>query len=95
MDEQKIQEALKILHGKHALVSRICWIMEETYSMEDMEKIQKAISNTKCNILSFLFDRSYLIGLVEMLHEDSIRDNEDICKLEHELNSTQYFLKDT
>ena len=31
---------------------------------------------------------------LEILHEASIRDNEEICKLKHELNSTQDCLKD-
>ena len=50
MDENKIQEALNTLHGTHALVLKICWSMEEKYSMDDVEKIQKAISNIKGNI---------------------------------------------
>ena len=68
MDEQTIQEALKALHGIHVLVSKIYWNMEETSSMEDMEKIQKAISNTKGNISSLLSDINYLLELVEMYH---------------------------
>ena len=41
-----------------------------------------------------LSDISHLIDLVQILHEASIRDNEEICKLKHELNSTQDWLKD-
>ena len=36
MDRKKIQEALKTLHGTHDLFSKICWRMEEKYSMEDI-----------------------------------------------------------
>ena len=39
MNEKKIQEVVKTLHGTHALVSKICWSMEDKYSMEDIEKI--------------------------------------------------------
>ena len=50
MDHNNIQDSLNTLHGTHALVSKICWSMEEKYSMEDIEKIEKAISNIKGNI---------------------------------------------
>ena len=44
--------------------------------------------------MCFLSHRSHLIELAEILHEASIRDNEEICKLKHELNSAQDCLKD-
>ena len=36
--------------------------------MEDMKKIQKAISNIKGNILNLLSDRDYSIELVGLYH---------------------------
>ena len=48
--------------------------MEEKSSMEDMEKIQKSISNTKGNILSFHSDRDYLLELIEMYHGMTLKD---------------------
>ena len=39
MVENKIQETLNNLHGTHDFVSKICWSMEDKYSMEDIEKI--------------------------------------------------------
>ena len=44
MIENKIQEALSILHDTQALVSNSCWratSLEETSFLEDMEKIQR------------------------------------------------------
>ena len=51
--------------------------MEETSFIEDMEKIQKAISNTKGNILSFLSDRDYLLELVEMYRGMTLKYEEE------------------
>ena len=81
MDEKNIQEALKTLHATHNSVLKICWIMEEKYSMEDIENIQKAISNTKGNILNFLSDRDYLIELVGFYHGLTLNNVEENDKL--------------
>ena len=96
MNDRKIQEALVSLQVTSTLVPQLAWrddSMEAQTSNGVLEKIQKATSTTKGNIMCFLFDRIHLIELAEILHEASIRDNEEICKLEHEFNSTQDFLK--
>ena len=52
MDEQKIQEAIKILHETHDSMSNMCWepaLMEDQSSFEAMETIQKAMSTIKGN----------------------------------------------
>ena len=59
MDESKIQEALKTLHGTHALVSKICWSMEDKYSIEDIEKIQN-----KYPMLKVIFLVLFLIEII-------------------------------
>ena len=60
MNENKIQEALIILHDTQALVSNSCWratSLEEPSFLEDMEKIQREMCKIKGNFMSFLFDR--------------------------------------
>ena len=50
MSERDIQESLSILHDTQALVSNSCWratSLEEPSSLEDMEKIQRAMCNIK------------------------------------------------
>ena len=56
--------------------------------MEDKEKIQKAISDTKSNILSLLSDRYNLLDLVEMFHEVILKDAEEIENITIYLNTT-------
>ena len=87
MDENKIQEALNTLHGTHALVSKICWRMEEKYSLEDIEKIQKEISDIKGNILKLISERDYLIDIVGLYHGLTLKNVEDNDKLSNELES--------
>ena len=97
MNDKKIQEALAILQVTSALVSQLAWRDDPLGAQTSngvIEKIQKATSTTKGNLMYLLSDRSHLIDLVQILHEASIRDNEEICKLKHELNSTQDCLKD-
>ena len=97
MNDKKIQEALGILQVTSTLVSQLAWrddSIEPQTSNGFIEKIQKETSTTKGNLMCFLSDRSHLIDLVQILHEASIRDNEEICKLKHELNSTEDCLKD-
>ena len=89
MDEKKIQEALKTLHATHALVSKICWSIEEKYSMEDIEKIQKAIFDIKGNLLNFLSYRYYLIKIIGLYHGLTFKNVEYNDKLSNELESTQ------
>ena len=48
-----------------------------------MEKIHKAIPNTKGNILSLIYNRDYLLDLVDMYHGVTLRDaeeNENLAK---------------
>ena len=67
--------------------------MEAQTSNGVIENIQKETSTTKSNIICSISDRSNLMELVEMLHEASIRDHEEICKLKYKLISTQGSLK--
>ena len=67
-----MHEALIILHETKALVSNYCWkisSLEEPSFLEDMEKIQRAMWNTKGNFMSFLFYRNNLVELNECLYE--------------------------
>ena len=96
MNNKKIQEALAILQVTSTCVSLLAWrddSMEAQTSNGIIEKIQKETSTTKVNLMCFLSYRSQLMDLVEMLHEASIRDNEEICKLKYKLISTQGSLK--
>ena len=63
--------------------------------MEDMEKFQKAMTITKGNFLQLLSDRDIFLELVELLHGESLKDEEEICNLTQELMTTQYSLKNT
>ena len=58
-----------------------------------MDKIQKAISNTKCNILSFLSDKYYLGELFEMYHGVTLRDAKGNDMFTKELKFTDVFLE--
>ena len=49
-------------------MENICWKLEEKYSLEDMEKFQKAMTRTKGNLIEFLSDRDNLLELVELLY---------------------------
>ena len=93
MDEKKIQEAINTLHRTHYLVSKKIWRMEEKYSMEDIEKIQKAISNIKGKFLNVLSNRDYLIELVRLYHGLTLNNVEDNDKLSNELESTENALQ--
>ena len=89
MSERKVKEALHTLHGTHSLMIDLCWNLEERYSMEDMEKFQKAMTSTKGNFLQLLSDRDSLLELVELLHEASLKDEEENYNLTKELLTTQ------
>ena len=60
-----------------------------------MENINKALFTIKGNFLQLLSDIDHLFELVEMYHDASLRDVENIDKLTLELNSTQVSLKST
>ena len=84
MNENKIQESLRILRDTQALLSNSCWrttSLEETSFLEDMEKIQIAMCNIKGNFMSFIFDINHLVELNEWLNEAYLNNNEDINKI--------------
>ena len=54
-------------------MKNIYWKYEEKYSIEDMEKFQKAMKSTKGNFLQFLSNRDSLLDLVELLHGESLK----------------------
>ena len=84
MNENNIQEALRIIHDTQALVSNYCWratSLEEPSFLEDMEKIQRGMCNIKGNFMSFIFDRKNFIEIIEWSHESSLKSNEVIDKL--------------
>ena len=65
MNENRIQEPLRLLQDTQALVSNSCWratSLEETSFLEYMENIQRAMCNIKDNFMSLLFDRKNVIG---------------------------------
>ena len=67
MNENKIQEALSILHDTQSLVSNSCWrstSLEDPSFPEDREKIQRAMCNIKGNFMSLLFNRKNVINLI-------------------------------
>ena len=79
-----IHEALIILHDTKSLVSNSCWkisSLEDPSFLEDMEKIQRAMCTIKGNFMSLLFDRNNLFEINECLHEEYLKNNEDIHKL--------------
>ena len=60
----------------------MCWedsLMEDQYSFEAMEIIQKAMSTIKGNFSQLLLDRNDMLDLVELLREASLHDQELIC----------------
>ena len=84
MDEKNIQEALHLLHDKHASVSHQCWIiasLEDPYSLEAKEEIQKALSTIQGDFLQFIFDRDDLFDIVEVFHVASSKDENGIYSL--------------
>ena len=67
MNENKIQEALSILHDTQSLVSNSCWrstSLEVPSFPEDREKIQRAMCNIKGNFMYLLFNRKNVIKLI-------------------------------
>ena len=61
--------------------------------MEDIEKIQKSISNTKGNFLNLLSDRDYLTEFVGLYNGLTLKNVEDNYELSNELESTQNALQ--
>ena len=87
MVEQRVQEALKILHDTHASVSKMCWeaaLMEDQSSFEAMENLQKAMSTIKINFSQLLSDKNYMFKVVDLLWEASLHNEEIICIYEEE-----------
>ena len=77
MSECNIKEAVYTLHGTYALMKNICWKLEEKYSMEYLEKFQKAMTSTKGKFLQLLSDRDNLLELVELVHGKSMKDEKN------------------
>ena len=80
MDENKIQEALHLLHDTHDSVSHQCWItasLEGQTFLEAKDKIQKALSTIQGDFLQLLSDRYDLFELVEVFHGESLKDEKD------------------
>ena len=63
--------------------------------MEDMDKFQKSITSTKGNFLQLISDKDSFLELVDLLHGESLNDEEENYKLTQELLTTQYSLKST
>ena len=83
MNENKIQEALRIIHDTQALVSNSCWratSLEDPSFLQDMENLQRAMCNIKGNFMYLLCDRKNVIDLREWLHESYMKNNEVIHK---------------
>ena len=81
MNENNIQDTLRILHDTKSLLSNSCYratSLEEPSFLEDMENIQREMCNIKGNFMSFLFDRKSGIDLSEWLHESFLNNNEFI-----------------
>ena len=98
MSERDIQEALRLLHDTHALVSNSCLkvsSLEEPSFLEDMKKIQRAMCNIKGNFMSLLFYRKNVIALSEWLHESYFKNNEDMRKLKIQNEKLLERLQDT
>ena len=98
MDENKIQEALHLLHDTYASVSHPCWIvasLEDQSSLEAKEEIRKALSTIQGDFSQFIYDIDYLVGLVDVLHGASLKDEEDFCNRIQDLMTTQDSLKST
>ena len=84
MNENKIQEDLRIIHDTKSLVSNSSWkisSLEDPSFLEDTEKIQIAMCNIEGNFISLIFDRNNLVELNEWLHELYLNNNEGIHKL--------------
>ena len=69
--------------------------LEYSSFLESMEKIHWAMSAIQGNFSYMLSDRDYLYDLVHMLHVGSLKDDEDISKLNDELMDTQDSLRST
>ena len=76
-------------------MKNICWKLEEKYSIEDMEKFQKAMTSTKGNFMQFISDRDNLFELDDVWNGASLKDEEDIFNLTQELLTTQDSFKRT
>ena len=72
MNENNIQDHLRILHDSKALVTNSCWkisSLEDPSFLKDMENLQRAICKIEGNFMSLIFDKSNLVELNEWLHE--------------------------
>ena len=98
MSERNIHEALRSLHDTISLMSNSCCrhgLMEETSSIENLEKVQKEMTNMKGNHFYFLYDRGHLLEILDMYHSDSFEHEEYISNLTDDLDTTHDYLKST
>ena len=69
--------------------------MEEEYSIEDLGKIKKVVIDIRVEILQPLFNRDHHLDIVNMYHNASLENEEELDKLTHELESTQEGLQES
>ena len=79
MDENNIQKDLHLIQDTHASVAHHFWIdssLEDQYSLESKEEMQKALSTIQGDFFQFISDIDYLFELVEMCHGVTLKDAE-------------------
>ena len=69
--------------------------MEETFFLEDMEKIQRAMCHIKGDFMSLHFHRNHFFYLNELLHDANVNNNEDNLKLTIQNEQVLEKLQDT
>ena len=77
MDENKIQEALHLLHDTHASVLYQCCIvasLEYQSSLKAKEEIPKTLSTIQGDFLQFLSDRDNLFELADIWYVAPLKD---------------------
>ena len=71
MDEKNIQKDLHLLQDIHSSVAHQCWIvasLEDQYSLESKEEMQKALPTIQGELLQLISDRDDLIEIVYVFH---------------------------
>ena len=70
MDEKKIQKASPLVQDTHSLVAHQCWIstsLEDQYSLESKEEMQKELSTIQGEFLQLISNRDDFIDLADVL----------------------------